>query len=264
MGARSPINGCSMSFLIATRRVVSACARRIGLSISGRESPPPFARHLKQFLDLKSINCVLDVGAFGGGVASVLRRSGFKGTIISFEPVPSSFALLQQHMGHDPLWSGHQYGLSDRSGESVINTYSHGDFNSLLVLKPDAQAAYGIDPSRHDRIGIQLRRLDEVLPVLLANVSAPRLFMKMDTQGHDVKVMIGAAGVMDWIVGLQSELPAVQCYQGMPDMSEALQQYATYGFVPIGFYPVNTFHASQITPEFDVLFSRYDGSLTGH
>jgi hypothetical protein len=62
----------------------------------------------------------------------------------------------------------------------------------------------------------------------------------------------------------------------MPGMSEALQQYATYGFVPIGFYPVNTFHASQITPEFDVLFSRYqitpefdvlfsryDGSLTG-
>jgi hypothetical protein len=85
----------------------------------------------------------------------------------------------------------------------------------------------------------------------------------MDTQGHDVRVMMGATGVMDGIVGLQSELPAVQCYQGMPGMSEALQQYATYGFVPIGFYPVNTFHASQITPEFDVLFSRYDGSLTG-
>ncbi len=193
-----PVDGYSMPFLIATRRVVSACARRIRLSISRRESPPPYARHLKQFLDLKSVNCVLDVGAFGGGFASVLRSSGFEGTIISFEPVPSSYVLLQQHMAHDPLWSGHQYGLSDKSGESVINTYSHGDFNSLLVLKPDAQAAYGIDP------------------------------------------------------------------QGMPGMSEALQRYATYGFVPIGFYPVNTFHASQITPEFDVLFSRYDGSLTGH
>jgi len=259
-----PVNGYSMSFLIATRRVVSACARRTRFSISRRESPPPYARHLKQFLDLKSVNCVLDEGAFGGGFASALRSSGFEGTIISFEPVPSSYVLLQQRMGHDPLWSGHQYGLSDKSGESVINTYSHGDFNSLLVLKPDAQAAYGIDPSRHDRISIQLRRLDEVLPALLANVSTPGLFVKMDTQGHDVRVMMGATGVMDWIVGLQSELPAVQCYQGMPGMSEALQQYATYGFVPIGFYPVNTFHASQITPEFDVLFSRYDGSLTGH
>jgi hypothetical protein len=51
-----------------------------------------------------------------------------------------------------------------------------------------------------------------------------------------VKVMMGATGVMEWIVGLQRELPAVQ---GIP------------------------FHASQITPEFDVLFSRYDGSFTG-
>jgi hypothetical protein len=143
------------------------------------------------------------------GFASALRSSGLEGTIISFEPVPSSYVLLQQRMGYDPLWSGHQYGLSDKSG-------------------------------------------------------TPRLFVKMDTQGHDVRVMMGATGVIDWIVGLQSELPAVQCYQGMPGMSEALQQYATYGFVPIGFYPVNTFHASQITPEFDVLFSRYDGSLTGH
>jgi FkbM family methyltransferase len=243
---------------------VSAWARQTGLSISRRQPPPPYARHLKEFLDLKRINCVLDVGAFAGGFASVLRSSGFKGTIISFEPVPSSYALLQQHMGHDPLWSGHQYGLSDASGESIINTYSHGDFNSLLVLKADAQAAYGIDPSRHNRISIQLRRLDEVLPALLANVSTPRLFMKMDTQGHDVKVMMGATGVMDSIVGLQSELPAVPCYTGMPGMSEALQRYETYGFVPIGFYPVNTFHASQISPEFDVLFSRYDGSLTGH
>jgi len=140
-----PVDGYSMPFLIATRRVVSACARRIRLSISCRESPPPYARHLKQFLDLKSVNCVLDVGAFGGGFASVLRSSGFEGTIISFEPVPSSNVLLQQHM------------------------------------------------ARHDTISIQLRRLDEVLPA---------------------------------------------CWQ--------------------------TFHASQITPEFDVLFSRYDGSLTGH
>ena len=94
----SPSIGSSMPFLIATRRVVSACARRIRLSISRRESPPPYARHLKQFLDLKSVNCVLDVGAFGGGFASVLRSSGFEGTIISFEPVPSSYVLLQQHM----------------------------------------------------------------------------------------------------------------------------------------------------------------------
>ena len=106
----------------------------IRLSISRRNSPPPYARHLKQFLDLKRVNCVLDVGAFGGGFASVLRSSGFEGPIISFEPVPSSYVLLQQHMGHDPLWSGYQYGLSDKSGESSqITPEFDGDFSAGMT-----------------------------------------------------------------------------------------------------------------------------------
>jgi FkbM family methyltransferase len=253
-----------MSSLAILKDVVSACARQAGISISRHPPPGSYARHLKELLELKGVNCVLDVGAFVGSFASALRSSGYNGTIISFEPVPSSYAMLRQRMGHDPHWIGNQYGLSDESCESVLNTYAHGDFNSLLALKTDTEAAYGLDAAHRDRITIRLRRLDEVLPTLLANINSPRLFLKMDTQGHDVNVMMGATGVMEWIVAFQSELPAVQCYEGMPAMSEALQKYATYGFVPIGFYPVNTFHDKQITPEFDVLFNRYDGFLTGH
>jgi hypothetical protein len=47
----------------------------------------------------------------------------------------------------------------------------------------------------------------------------------------------------------------------MVSMPTALEYYASLGFVPIGFYPVNTFQENKITPEFDVLFSRFEGSL---
>jgi hypothetical protein len=85
--------------------------------------------------------------------------------------------------------------------------------------------------------------------------------MKVDTQGHDVSVIKGAAGVLDTILGLQSELPAVEIYDGMSSMATVLSEYANWGFVPIGFYPVNTFRNLLISPEFDVLFKRFDGKL---
>jgi len=85
--------------------------------------------------------------------------------------------------------------------------------------------------------------------------------MKIDTQGHDLSVVRGAAGVLNHIVGLQSELPAVQIYDGMASMTTVLDYYFTCRFVPIGFHPVNTMRDTQISPEFDVLFSRFEGSL---
>jgi hypothetical protein len=41
---------------------------------------------LKQVLDKGEVNCVLDVGANRGQFASILRKIGYGGQIISFEP----------------------------------------------------------------------------------------------------------------------------------------------------------------------------------
>jgi hypothetical protein len=119
-------------------------------------------------------------------------------------------------MRNDSLWSGEPYGLSDENQEALINTHSRGDFNSLLTLREDAGRAYSVDPARWSQTPIQLKRLDAVLPQLLEGIRSPRVFLKIDTQGHDVSVVKGASGVLDIIAGLQSELPAVEVYDGMP------------------------------------------------
>jgi FkbM family methyltransferase len=214
-----------------------------------------------ELLQALAIDCVLDVGACRGDYAETIRSWGFQGRLISFEPVPSSFELLEKKMGHDPKWEGKPYGLSDVSGRAVMNTYAMAEFNSLLSLKPDSESAYGLDPSKHATLSVELRRLDEVLPELLGDLSRPSVFMKVDTQGHDMKVIRGAAGVLHHIGAFQVELPAVKLYDDMASMGEALDLCASLGFVPAGFYPVNTFEERQVTPEFDVLFVRFDGSL---
>jgi FkbM family methyltransferase len=240
---------------------VKTCAEKVGVSISFLPPPFSFERHLRDYLHQMGINVVLDVGAFTGTYATRLRKLGYEGQIISFEPVPNSYAQMQEKMQGDPLWKAMPVGLSDSTGETLINTYSDGHFNSLLNLRNQSEEVYGMDPSGRSQTPIVLRRLDEILDELIAPISSPKIFLKIDTQGHDVSVMRGASGVMEKITGLQSELAAVELYEGMPTMSQALEYYRKCGFVPIGFYPIHTYWDNPITPEFDVLLSRFDGRL---
>ena len=241
--------------------VVKQIAQKLGIAVAYYPPPGSFKRHLRDLLAHMEINLVLDVGAFVGDYARELRDVGYRGRIISFEPVPSSFEKLKENLNHDTLWSGQPYGLSDEKREVLINTHAKGNFNSLLTLREDAERAYSLDPARRSTTPVQLRRLDSVLPQLIEAKPSPRIFMKLDTQGHDISVVKGAAGVLSMVVGLQSELPVVQIYEGMSSMSAALECYTSCGFVPVGFYPVNTLHDIHISPEFDVLFSRFEGPL---
>jgi len=246
-------------------RLVQRSAEKVGIAINFYPPPGSFERQLRDLLAQMEINLVLDIGAFVGNYAKELRDVGYKGRIVSFEPVPASYDQLRSRMQHDPLWSGQPFGLSDENREAQMNTFgSRGDFNSLLTLRKDSEEAYRLDPSLRTQTSIQLRRLDSILPQLIEGIQSPRIFMKIDTQGHDVSVVKGAAGVLDKIAGLQSELPAVQIYDGMTSMSNVLEYYSNCGFVPIGFHPVNTLRGTQISPEFDVLFNRYEGSLHIH
>ncbi len=241
--------------------LIKHCSQGIGIAISRYPPPGSFKRHLRDYLSRMEIDVVLDVGANIGNYAKELRKIGYRGRIVSFEPVPGTYEKLQKAMHNDPLWFGAPFGLSDENRETLINTYSDGEFNSLLSLRQEAQQAFALDAARRNQTRIQLRRLDTVLPELIKETQSPRVFLKIDTQGHDVSVVKGASGVLGMIVGLQSELPAVEIYEGMSSMSAVLSYYSNCGFIPTGFYPVGTLRNLQSSPEFDVLFTRFDGNL---
>ncbi len=240
---------------------LKSVAQNFGVYVSRFPPPQSKERLLKDFLARSRINCVLDVGAFVGNYVLELRQIGYEGRIISFEPVPDAFAKMSMKLKLDAFWSGQPYGLSDVSRDAIINTYAAGNFNSLLILKEDAETAYALDHAKRGKTQIKLRRLDEVLPALLQGIDSPRVFLKIDTQGHDVNVLRGAAGVQKWIVGMQSEIPVVPLYEGTFSMSQMLDYYRSRGFVPLGLYPVNTLQSKQVSPEFDVIFNSFDGQL---
>ncbi len=51
------------------------------------------------------INVIFDVGANIGQYAMRTRALGYKGKIVSFEPVSSVFSKLSKNAKNDPLWT---------------------------------------------------------------------------------------------------------------------------------------------------------------
>ncbi len=77
-------------------------------------APTTFDWHIKMMLDYQAINCVLDVGANRGQFAERLRRLGYRGWIVSFEPVPEAYQRLSHRFRNDERWRGFQIALGDR------------------------------------------------------------------------------------------------------------------------------------------------------
>jgi FkbM family methyltransferase len=212
-------------------------------------------RHLAEVLAGYQVNCVLDVGANTGQYARMLRRIGYRGHIVSFEPVPQFFAELAANAAPDPLWSVHNLALGSVDDTAEMNVTA----NTLSSLLP--ASAYGErrfhSLRRPTTLPVPVRRLDGVLDgVLPPNLDGPRIFLKLDTQGYDVRAFEGLGERHREIVAMQSEMALLRIYEGMPRLPEALSIYERAGFEISGMFPVSRDGGSLRILEYDCLLVR--------
>jgi FkbM family methyltransferase len=213
-------------------------------------------RILMAHLARYEVNCVVDVGANRGQYGQLLRRAGYRGRIVSFEPVPPEFALLQQVAAEDPEWEVHPVALGSSDGTLEMHV-TPGTLSS--PLPPTSFGEETFYRLRHTRqTVVPVHRLDGLLDEVLSGLSDPRPFLKMDTQGFDVEVFRGLGDRAGEFVGLQSELALLQLYQGMPRLPEALGVYEEAGFEVSGMYPVTREERTGRVLEFDCLMVRAD------
>jgi FkbM family methyltransferase len=211
-------------------------------------------QHVTAMLDLYGVNCVFDVGANTGQYAKRLRRLGYRGRIVSFEPTADAYARLSEAAENDADWHVHRLGLGREDTVSTIHT----GWNTMNSLLPPSD--YGRD--RYQRFAksrteeIRIRRLDGVMEEALDGIAEPRPFLKMDTQGYDLEVFAGAGERIADFVGLQSEVAMLRLYEGSPRMGEAVATYEDSGFEVTGMYPVTREAATGRVVEFDCVMMR--------
>ena len=212
---------------------------------------------LPALFEMYGVNCVLDVGAHEGEYAQRLREGGYRGRIVSFEPVPRAFAELERTAADDPEWRVEQVALGRDDSTMTMNAVP-GTLSSLREPTEFGARRYKRlrDP---DPVEVQVRRLDGMLDELLAGLEQPRPYLKLDTQGFDLDVFTGAGDRIEQFVGMQSELPLMQIYEGMPRLPEAIGVYEAAGFDVAAMYPVSRQGKTGRVLEFDCVMVR--GSL---
>ena len=91
------------------KRLVERGASRLGYEVipSWRLKSFEHARHLRRLFDQLQIDTVLDVGANEGGYCELLRDFvGFKGHVVSFEPVPAVYRRARKRCSGRPTMEG--------------------------------------------------------------------------------------------------------------------------------------------------------------
>jgi FkbM family methyltransferase len=241
---------------ISPHHLVRRALDVIGLPIGKKTAHSDLRWYLRALLPRLGINCVIDVGAHHGDFGRFLRDIGFEGRMVSFEPMGESFGRLSAAASGDADWKVRQLGLGDERQEALLHVFQTTQFNSLLTLTPEGAGRWGSLVEERRTETIEVRTLDEVFDACIAGISTPRVYLKIDTQGYDQRVIAGGARSLARITALQTELSVSSLYQDAPSMTDALSHVQSLGFAPTAFFPVS-FEADGVHVfEFDCVMVR--------
>jgi FkbM family methyltransferase len=232
------------------KRSVRRSLRWFGLDIhrvgSSRSSD------LADFLASRQVDVVLDVGANHGQFGQGLRDRGYRGKIVSFEPVESVFQELKAVAERDSNWQAHHLALGAAAGRTWINVSHKSEFSSILDQAPEAQRLHAAAAvARQEEITVA--RLDDLFTPFRNHT----VFLKIDTQGYERPILEGAREALSRVVGVQLELPLVHLYKGTWSLTDALLYMDATGFVLAQLTSVNCLSEDPVsTVEIDGVFRR--------
>ena len=132
-----------------------------------------------------------------------------------------------------------QLALDDRSGEATINVMQESQFSSLLDPKHDEVQLFTSTNVVASRQKIRTERLSSVYKKYSDQFRFSRPFLKLDTQGSDLKIAREARGILHHFAGIQSELSIKRIYDGAPNYVEAISFYNECRFELSAFVPNN-------------------------
>ncbi len=198
---------------------------------------------------------VLDIGANIGQYATALRSSGYRGDIVSCEPLSDAYEHLRRRAERDPRWETVRTAVGDQSGSIEINVSANSYSSSLLPMThAHSDAAPG-----SAFVAVETVPVTTVAELVGARTIDPaRTLLKIDTQGYEAPVLDGAGDLIGRFAAVSLELSFVPLYEGQQlydQLAGRLQEagYLLYG-IDAGFGDPRTGRMLQC----DGLFVRRD------
>jgi FkbM family methyltransferase len=179
-------------------------------------------------LERFNIDMVLDVGANVGQFASELRSVGYKGNLVSFEPLSAAHITLSENARRDAKWRVHtRCAIGDYDGEVEINIAGNSVSSSVWPMT-EAHSSAAKNSAYVGSEKVPIQKLDSVAPEYFSQASRP--FLKMDTQGFEWTVLDGALQILPMIQGVLCELSLIPLYDGQRLWMDMIHRLENEGF----------------------------------
>jgi len=198
----------------------------------------------------------LDVGANAGQFGKSLRKLGYTGRIVSFEPMDRARSELERIASVDPNWEVFALALGRERAELQLQIFADDTFSSLHELRHEASEVFGQYVVRTGIQCVTVESLDDLWPRLFGDRKACLVMLKTDTQGHDLEVLQGAEQSLPHVAAILSEASIERIYENSPTLAELAAYLEERGFRASGYYPFSHRSESLAMIELDAFFVR--------
>lgn len=185
------------------------------------------AKHLKN----AKITTVFDVGANIGQYAQMLRRFGYKGKIISFEPLEKEKNLLDIEMTDDYNFESLNYALGNKNKTLKINVAQNSVSSSILKTH-ERHLNYDKKTISKEKKKIKMRKLNYFAHKIKKNTT----MLKLDTQGFEYEALSSAKNIIKDFKLIQLELSFQEMYYKEKNWLKTLDFLQNKGFYVIDIF----------------------------
>ncbi|HET9419551.1 MAG TPA: FkbM family methyltransferase [Nocardioides sp.] len=203
--------------------MVRGVLHRVDLDLSR----DPYTHRLARTLDTYEIDTILDIGANVGQYASMVRRAGFQGRIISCEPLTGAYRELAGRAKRDHRWTPLRTAVGSEPGTTTINVAANS-FSSSVRTMTDAHLS---NAPGSEYISTETVDVTTVRDLVKEHSVVPsRALLKIDTQGFEDEVLAGAGDHVDEFAAIQLELSMVELYEGQSLFDDHYASMRDHGF----------------------------------
>lgn len=228
--------------------------RRFGLEVCKYNVYSSHSLQLQKLLSYNKIETIIDIGANAGRYAIDIRTNGFKGRIISFEPLSDAYNLLKKNSREDAEWIvPGRMALGNENGEIEINVSANSESSSILPMT-ESHVKAAPESVYIKKEVIPIRRLDSIAIDL--NLKG-NIYLKIDVQGFELDVLKGASDLLSKTKGLQLELSLTTLYDGQLLMGEMVKYVEDLGFELNALFPIFIDESSGRLLQTDGVFFKF-------
>ena len=208
------------------RRNPLARSAREFLSRISSSIDSPFTSIVQNLKD-SNVSIVFDVGANVGQFGLDIRRRGFDGLIVSYEPVQKSFEFLSQTIKQHQPWKAFQLGLGAVESARSINISGNDGLSSSLLKMGSVHLENFPGSATVSQQTISISTIDKQLEIL--GIRPQELLLKLDVQGFEAEVLKGASQSLSKIPLCYLEVSITPLYEGEITLLPILMELSNFG-----------------------------------